>query len=162
MRVSIADKVLAGPYIPPAWRRVLERRGQRASGGVTQACARSNPTPQTSSPSGNLACELFVHSDLLHKHTNLVRKIFGWDFEGLELAIQQQLQECSKLFEDHADAMVSEHPTEAIIQYSAALSLNPPNAEDICVKQNNALAILGKRKDALEDAEEVRFCLTSC
>ena len=159
LRVSITDKVSTGSYIPPAWGPVVERRGQRASGGVTRACARSNSTSQTPLSCGNLACKLFIHSNFLDKYTNLVRKIFGWDFEGLELAIQQQLQECSKLFEDHADATVSKDPTGAIIQYSAALSLNLPNAEDIRIKRGNALAVLGKWKDALEDAEEVRFCL---
>ena len=118
--------------------------------------------PQISPPCSNLTCKLFVHSNFLNKYTNLVRKIFEWDFKGLELAIQQQLQECSKLFEDHADVTVSKDPTKAIIQYSAALSLNLPNAEDIHVKRGNALAMLGKWKDVLEDAEEVRFCLTSC
>ena len=162
MHVSIADNVVAGSYISPAWSLIVERRGQRASGGVTRACARSNPIPQTPPPSGNLACKLFIHSDFLGKYINLVRKIFGWDFEGFELAIQQQLQECSKQFEDHADATVSKDPTEAIIQYLTALSLNPLNAEDIRVKRSNALAMLGKWKDPLDDVEEVRFCFTSC
>lgn len=49
----------------------------------------------------------------------------------------------------------------AILQYTAALSLNPPNPGGILVKRSKALAVLGKWEDALKDADEVDLCLLS-
>ena len=95
------------------------------------------------------------------KHTDLAPKIFGWDFDGLDLAIQQRLQECLKSFEGHGDATMFRDADGAILQYTAALSLNPPNPGGILVKRSKALAVLGKWEDALKDADEVDLCLLS-
>ena len=70
--------------------------------------------------------EISLVSHSLDKHTNAIRKIFGWGFDGLDLAIQERLQERIKPVEGYGDTAVqSQDPNEANPRYSAALSLNP-------------------------------------
>ncbi|KAF8557544.1 hypothetical protein OG21DRAFT_1482211, partial [Imleria badia] len=85
----------------------------------------------------------------------VISLIFGWDFEKLDVAIPLQLQGCIKPFEDHGDAAVqSKNPNEAILQYSSALSLNPPNPSGLLVKRSKVRAMLEMWEEALKDADE--------
>ena len=60
------------------------------------------------------------------------------------------------MLESHGDiAVKSGDLKQGILEYSTALSLNPPNPVGLLVKQSNARAMLGFWKDALKDADEV-------
>lgn len=84
------------------------------------------------------------------------RKISGWNFDRLDIAIQQHVQECIRPLEDYGDAATqSKDLNNAIQQYSAALLLNPPDPAGLLVKRSKAWGMLGKWKDSLKDAEEV-------
>ncbi|KAF8552461.1 hypothetical protein OG21DRAFT_1511487 [Imleria badia] len=85
----------------------------------------------------------------------VISLIFGWDFDKLNLAAPLQLQGCIKPLEDCGDgAMQSKNPSQAILQYSSALSLNPSNPEGLFVKRSKAHAMLGLWEEALKDADE--------
>ena len=49
--------------------------------------------------------EISLVSHSLDKHTNAIRKIFGWNLDGLDLAIQERLQQRIKPFEGYGDGM---------------------------------------------------------
>ena len=93
---------------------------------------------------------------LLYKYINHFRKVFGWDFDTLAVAVQQHFQECIKPIEGSADAALqSENPEEAIQQYSTALTLDPLNPAGLLVKRSKARAMSGSWEDALNDADGV-------
>ena len=51
---------------------------------------------------------------------------------------------------------------EAVLRYSAALSLDPASPHDLLIKRSNAWANMGAPKDSLNDAKEwTRLMLTS-
>ena len=71
-----------------------------------------------------------------------------------------RLQECIKPLEDLGDAAVqSNNPQEAVLQYSAALSLNPLRPAGLLVKRSKVQAMLELWEEALKDADEV--CVSS-
>jgi hypothetical protein len=71
----------------------------------------------------------------------------------LNLAFTQQ---CLKSLESLGDsALASQNYTEAIIHYSATLSMGPVTRDGILVKRSNAHAAVGAWNDALNDADEV-------
>jgi tetratricopeptide (TPR) repeat protein len=82
--------------------------------------------------------------------------MFGWNFDGLALAIQERLQQCMQALGDIGDgAMQRGNAEEAITRYSAALSLNPSNRAGLLFKRSRARATLELWEDALKDADEV-------
>lgn len=88
----------------------------------------------------------------------MIRKIFGWDFDGFTATIQQRLHECIKPLEDDGDAALqSKNPEEAIHHYSVALSLDPSSPAHLFVKRSKARAMSLSWEDALNDADEVLF-----
>ncbi|KAN0084114.1 hypothetical protein V8E55_007618 [Tylopilus felleus] len=65
------------------------------------------------------------------------------------------VQKCLTMLESHGDiAVESGDLKRGILEYSTALSLNPPNPVDLLVKQSNAKAMLGFWEEALKDADE--------
>jgi cytochrome c-type biogenesis protein CcmH/NrfG len=82
--------------------------------------------------------------------------MFGWNFDGLALAIEQHLQQCMEALEDIGDiAMESDKAEEAVSSYTAALSLNPSNPAGLLVKRSKAWASQSSWEDSLKDADEV-------
>lgn len=58
--------------------------------------------------------------------------------------------------------MDAQHHDDAIVQYSAALALDPAFPQDILIKRCKEYVAKGLWEDALEDANRVRcFCLRS-
>ncbi|KAN0084081.1 hypothetical protein V8E55_007585 [Tylopilus felleus] len=65
------------------------------------------------------------------------------------------VQKCLTMLESHGDTAVKSRDLKrGILQYSTALSLNPPNHVDLLVKQSNARTMLGFWEEALKDADE--------
>lgn len=85
--------------------------------------------------------------------------MLGYDQSRLtriECSVSDLVQQCLTIFESNGDvAAQSKNPTEAIVRYSTALSLNPSNPAGLLVKRSKARAILGLWEDALKDADEV-------
>ena len=82
--------------------------------------------------------------------------MFGWNFDGLDLAIEQHVQQCMKALEDTGDiAMKSGKAEEAVSSYTAALSLDTSNPAGLLVKRSRARAMQSSWEDALKDADEV-------
>ena len=74
----------------------------------------------------------------------------------IEFGASDLVQKCVSMLESYGDMAVESGDLErGILEYSTALSLNPPNPVDLLVKQSNARAILGFWEDALKDADEV-------
>jgi len=85
----------------------------------------------------------------------VISLMFGWNFDGLALAIEEHLQQCMQALGDIGDvAMQRGNAEEAIARYSAALSLNPSNPAGLLFKRSRARAILELWEDALKDADE--------
>ncbi|KIK14234.1 hypothetical protein PISMIDRAFT_359102 [Pisolithus microcarpus 441] len=108
--------------------------------------------------------------------------IFGWSFDGLDVIAQQQ-RRCETLYAkgrtaeaaeillsiirisdkdtqeskanaDWVAALGSAKHENAIIQYSAALSLSPPALTGLLIKRSKARGAKGLWEDALQDANE--------
>ena len=77
----------------------------------------------------------------------------------IEFGASDLVQKCLTMLESHGDTAVKSRDLKrGILQYSTALSLNPPNHVDLLVKQSNARTMLGFWEEALKDADEVSFC----
>ena len=87
--------------------------------------------------------------------------MFGHGHPGLtyiECRMQDLIQRCLATFERNGDtALQSDNAQGAIMGYSTALYLNPPNPAGLLVKRSKARAMLGLWEDALMDADEVLF-----
>ena len=87
--------------------------------------------------------------------------MFGHGHPGMtciECWIRDLIHRCLAIFERNGDtALQSDNAQEAIIQYSTALYLNPPNPAGLLVKRSKARVTLGLWEDALKDADEVLF-----
>lgn len=68
------------------------------------------------------------------------------------------VRRCAHRLESLGDAaMKTEDYGEAAKHYSTARSLNPANLFDILLKRSEARTLMGLWKEALNDADEVRF-----
>ena len=74
----------------------------------------------------------------------------------IEFLTSDLVQKCLTTFESNGDIAVrSKDHKRAIVQFSAALFLNPSNR--LLVKRSNARAMGGMWEGALKDADEVRL-----